>query len=81
MTKHVQLDPQAASTAPDINAAMAAIEQQLNARDAKIAALEQRLDEQEYSVRRVLEMLVDWLEEDGTHAQPVVPSVSEEKAG
>lgn len=81
MTKHVQLDPHAASAAPDINAAMAAIEQQLNARDAKIAALEQRLDEQEYSVRRVLEMLVDWLEEDGTHAQPVVPSVAEEKAG
>lgn len=50
--------------AAKINGALAAIERQLAERDAKIAGLEQRLDDQEYSVRRVLDMLIEWLEEE-----------------
>lgn len=64
MSEHVYLDPASAEPAPFINQAMAEIERQLTARDAKIVALEKRLDEQEYSVRRVLDMLIEWLEEE-----------------
>lgn len=44
--------------------ALAKIKQQLDARDDRIAELEKRLEDQEYSVRSVLDMLVDWLETD-----------------
>ncbi|MDA0819755.1 MAG: hypothetical protein O3C52_06005 [Proteobacteria bacterium] len=44
--------------------ALAEIKQQLDARDDRIAELEKRLEDQEYSVRSVLDMLVDWLETD-----------------
>ena len=44
--------------------ALAEIKQQLDARDDRIAELEKRLEDQEYSVRSVLDMLVDWLEMD-----------------
>ncbi len=49
--------------AAKINSALAAIERQFAERDAKIAGFEQRLDDQEYSVCRVLDMLIEWLEE------------------
>ena len=44
--------------------ALAELKQQLDARDDRIAELEKRLEDQEYSVRSVLDMLVDWLETD-----------------
>ena len=44
--------------------ALAEIKQQLDARDDRIAELEKRLEDQEYSVRSVLDMLVVWLETD-----------------
>ncbi|TNE46313.1 MAG: hypothetical protein EP341_10080 [Sphingomonadales bacterium] len=33
-------------------------------RDARIADLENRLENQEYSLRRVLDMLIEWLEQE-----------------
>ena len=50
--------------AAHIEFALAEIKQQLDARDDRIAELEKRLEDQEYSVRSVLDMLVDWLETD-----------------
>jgi len=47
-----------------IETALADIKQQLCARDERIAELEKRLEDQEYSVRSVLDMLIDWLESD-----------------
>jgi septal ring factor EnvC (AmiA/AmiB activator) len=47
-----------------IETALAEIKQQLGARDDRIAELEKRLEDQEYSVRSVLDMLIDWLETD-----------------
>jgi len=64
MSEHVNLDPARAEPVPFIDQAMAEIEHQLTARDEKIAELEKRLDDQEYSVRRVLDMLIEWLEEE-----------------
>ena len=40
---------------------------------ARIAELEKRLEDQEYSVRSVLDMLIDWLETD-TKPKPAVDS-------
>lgn len=64
MTEHVRLDPQTAERASHIETALAEVERQLGARDDRISELEQRLEDQEYSVRRVLDMLIDWLEDD-----------------
>lgn len=47
-----------------IETVLAEIKQQLGARDDRIAELEKRLEDQEYSVRSVLDMLIDWLETD-----------------
>jgi hypothetical protein len=67
MSEHVKIDTDGATPVTDIDTAMAEIRQQLGARDDRIAELEKRLDDQEYSVRRVLDMLIEWLEDD----QPV----------
>lgn len=64
MSEHVNLDPATAEPAPFIEEVMAELERQITARDDKITELEKRLDDQEYSVRRVLDMLIDWLEEE-----------------
>lgn len=48
--------------AEPVNAAFA---EQLAQRDARIAELESRLDNQEESLRHMLTMLIEWLEEDG----------------
>lgn len=45
--------------------ANAAFAEQLAQRDARIAELESRLDNQEESLRHMLTMLIEWLEEDG----------------
>ena len=47
-----------------VESALEEIKQQLSARDDRIAELEKRLEDQEYSVRSVLDMLIDWLETD-----------------
>ncbi|RGP40499.1 hypothetical protein BPTFM16_00784 [Altererythrobacter insulae] len=47
-----------------VETALEEIKQQLSARDDRIAELEKRLEDQEYSVRSVLDMLIDWLETD-----------------
>lgn len=52
-----------------VETALAEIKRQLSARDDRIAELEKRLENQEYSVRSVLDMLIDWLETD-TQASP-----------
>lgn len=67
MSEHVKIDTDGATPVTDIDTAMAEIRQQLGARDDRIAELEKRLDDQEYSVRRVLDMLIEWLEDE----QPV----------
>ena len=51
-----------------IETALAEIKQQLGARDDRIAELEKRLEDQEFSVRSVLDMLIDWLEADTNSA-------------
>lgn len=51
-----------------IETALAEIKQQLGARDDRIAELEKRLEDQEFSVRSVLDMLIDWLETDTNSA-------------
>ncbi len=61
--------------AAHIEFALAEIKQQLGARDDRIAELEKRLEDQEYSVRSVLDMLIDWLETD-TKPKPAVDSES-----
>ncbi|WP_067599423.1 hypothetical protein [Altererythrobacter ishigakiensis] len=55
--------------AEQVETALADIKRQLSARDDRIAELEKRLENQEYSVRSVLDMLIDWLETD-TQASP-----------
>lgn len=50
--------------AEQVETALAEIKRQLSARDDRIAELEKRLENQEYSVRSVLDMLIDWLETD-----------------
>lgn len=70
MSEHIQIDTENAELAVDINAALEEIERQINERDDRIAKLEARLDDQEYSVRRVLEMLIDWLEDEPKPGQP-----------
>ena len=50
--------------AAHVETALAEIKRQLSARDDRIAELEKRLEDQEYSVRSVLDMLIDWLETD-----------------
>ncbi|MBO6608219.1 hypothetical protein [Altererythrobacter sp.] len=55
--------------AEQVETALAEIKRQLSARDDRIAELEKRLENQEYSVRSVLDMLIDWLETD-TQASP-----------
>ena len=55
--------------AEQVETALAEIKRQLCARDDRIAELEKRLENQEYSVRSVLDMLIDWLETD-TQASP-----------
>lgn len=50
--------------AQHIESALAEIKQQLSTRDDRIAELEKRLEDQEYSVRSVLDMLIEWLETD-----------------
>ena len=50
--------------AEHIETALEEIRRQLGARDDRIAELEKRLEDQEYSVRSVLDMLIDWLETD-----------------
>lgn len=50
--------------AEQVETALAEIKRQLSARDDRIAELEKRLENQEYSVRSVLDMLIDWLEAD-----------------
>ena len=47
-----------------VESALDEIKRQLSARDDRIAELEKRLEDQEYSVRSVLDMLIDWLETD-----------------
>lgn len=69
MSKHVHLDPATAEPAPHIEEIMGQIAEQLLVRDERISELEKRLDDQEYSVRRVLDMLIDWLEDE-----PAAPS-------
>ena len=64
MSEHIKIDTADATPATDIDAAMEAIQREITARDARIDQLEKRLDDQEYSVRRVLDMLIDWLESD-----------------
>lgn len=63
MSEHFFIDPATATPAPDIAQALAEVARQMSERDERIASLEQRLEDQEYSVRRVLEMLIEWLEE------------------
>ena len=69
MSKHDPIDIENAGPATAVEEVMAEIERQLNERDDRIAQLEGRLDNQEYSVRRVLEMLIDWLEVEDATAQ------------
>lgn len=64
MSEHVKLDTATAQPAEHINAALAEIQRELNVRDERISNLEKRLDDQEYSVRRVLDMLIEWFETD-----------------
>lgn len=64
MSKHVYLDPAIAEPAPQIDEIMGQIAEQLLVRDERISELEKRIDDQEYSVRRVLDMLIDWLEDE-----------------
>ena len=64
MSEHVKIDTADATPATDIDAAMQAIQREIEVRDDRIEQLEKRLDDQEYSVRRVVEMLIDWLEND-----------------
>ena len=68
MSEHVKIDTADATPATDIDAAMQAIQREIEVRDDRIEQLEKRLDDQEYSVRRVVEMLIDWLENDETAA-------------
>lgn len=64
MSEHIKIDTADATPATEIDAAMEAIQREINVRDNRIEQLEKRLDDQEYSVRRVLDMLIDWLESD-----------------
>ena len=50
--------------AEQLETALAEIKRQLSARDHRISELEKRLENQEYSVRSVLDILIDWLETD-----------------
>lgn len=68
MSEHVKIDAADATPVSDMDAALAEIQRQMLARDEHIAQLEKRLDDQEYSVRRVLDMLIDWLENDQPEA-------------
>ena len=64
MSEHIKIDTADATQATEIDAAMEAIQREITVRDDRIDQLEKRLDDQEYSVRRVLDMLIDWLESD-----------------
>lgn len=55
---HLVQDVETVEFAPNDLAAM------LAERDARIAELERRLHDQEYSLRRVLDMLIEWLEQE-----------------
>ena len=68
MSEHLKIDTADATPATDIDAAMQAIQREIDVRDDRIEQLEKRLDDQEYSVRRVLDMLIDWLESEQSTA-------------
>lgn len=62
MSDNTTIDLSASERAARIEAALAAIELRMSEQDGRVALIEQRLEEQEYSVRRVLDLLIDWLE-------------------
>jgi general secretion pathway protein A len=41
--------------------------------EVRLARIEARLDEQEAALRRVLTMLVEWIEDDGDDPRPAHP--------
>ena len=62
MSDDTTIDQSASERAARIEAALAAIELRMSEQDGRVALIEQRLEEQEYSVRRVLDLLIGWLE-------------------
>ena len=65
---HIAQDVETVEFAPNDFSAM------LAERDARIAELENRLENQEYSMRRVLDMLIEWLEQEPQENVKSVPN-------
>lgn len=76
MSEHVKFDAADATPVTDIDAAMQAIQREFDVRDDRIEQLEKRLDDQEYSVRRVLDMLIDWLESEQKTSSQETPDAA-----
>ncbi|MFZ9396296.1 MAG: hypothetical protein ACO25F_09590 [Erythrobacter sp.] len=63
MSDEAQSELSAAARAAMIEQSLAAIERAMSEQDDRLSLIEQRLEDQEYSVRRVLDLLIEWLEE------------------
>ncbi len=75
MIDTVQAEFSVSERAARIEAALAAIEQRMTEQDGRVALIEQKLEDQEYSVRRVLDLLIEWLE-----GEPQTPDDRQEAA-